>query len=229
MSYNAPVENPYNSESQNNTPETLPLDEIIRRAIAAAMIKTRVMVPAKIVKVSGNQKVDVQITLKSRYVDGTVITIPTIQNVMVSMLVGQDWSIKVPLAVGDTGHLVFCDRSLDVWSASDGGVVDPQDSRTHDISDPIFVPGLVPFANQTFDTTTDMVLTNGKAKMRIQKAGTYTLSNGTVEVLDLMSQLLDTLINNTYTNTMIGPQPFIASTILLLNQLQIKLSTLKGS
>jgi hypothetical protein len=54
--------------------------------------------------------------------------------------------LVVPVAVGDTGLLVFADDSLDVW-LSKGGLVDPLDDRHHALSDAIFIPGLRPFSN----------------------------------------------------------------------------------
>jgi len=54
--------------------------------------------------------------------------------------------LVTPVAVGDTGLLVFCDGSLDVW-LSKGGLVDPLDDRHHALSDAVFIPGLRPFSN----------------------------------------------------------------------------------
>lgn len=53
-----------------------------------------------------------------------------------------------PLAIGDTGLLVFTDRALDRWydSPGAGAAVDPKHSRTHDLADAVFFPGLCPDA-----------------------------------------------------------------------------------
>lgn len=228
MSYDNQLPNPYDQNTQDLTPETKPLDEILRIAIATALMKMRVHLPGKIVAIKGNQKVDIQPLLQTRYQNGDVVTLPVIQNVMVGMPMGDGYSIKLPIAVGDTGHILFCDRSLDIWANSSGGVVDPQDSRIHDISDPIFIPGLVPFSQQTTDATTDLVVTNGTAQMKVQKAGTFEFTNGSNELIDLIDQLMDTLINDTFTNTMLGPQPFIGFTINKLTDIRTKLDTLKG-
>lgn len=215
MAFNEPQVNPYDPTSPDYQPETLPSDEIIRRAIQAQMMGLRVCLPAQIVTVRGNQKVDVQTLLQSRYSDGTVVNIPAMQNVPVSMPMGADWSIKCPIAVGDIGLVIFCDRSLDVWLSGNGSIVDPQDSRQHDLSDPIFIPGLPTFTTQTTDSTTDMVLTNGAAVLRVQKAGKYKLSNAQNEVLatlvaisnDLKS-LCQKLSNDTVTIASFGtPTP----------------------
>lgn len=55
-------------------------------------------------------------------------------------------SLVLPVAKGDTGLLIFCDSSLDVWLAR-GGLVDPLDDRHHSLSDAVFIPGLRPFSS----------------------------------------------------------------------------------
>lgn len=222
MTYGAPPVDDYNPAIPDYQAGTPPMDQTIRQAIASAILNLNVHIPGKITQVLGNQKVHVQPLLQSRYTNGKLITLPVIQNVPVAMPVGQDWSIKLPIAVGDTGYLLFSDRSLDSWLAGSGGITDPQDSRTHDISDATFVPGLVPFANQTTDSTTDMVLTNGQGILRIQKAGTFKLLNSSNELLDLMSQLADqcSQIENAG-----GPTTNAA----IFAQLKTKIDTLKGS
>lgn len=230
MSYLDPAVNPYDPASVDPDPGTLPLDEIIRRAFKGMALGLRVCLPAQVTAVRGNQTVDVQPTLQVRYIDQTSgSNIPPVQHVPVSMPMGAGYSIKLPVAVGDTGFLIFADRSLVSWLAGSGGIVDPQDSRSHDLSDAIFVPGLPPTANQTQDGTTDLVITNGAAKIRVQKAGTFVVTNGTNELLDLLDQLLDVMINKTFTMTIFGPMPFISSTDQLLTDIRTKLDTLKGS
>lgn len=239
--YLDPPVNPYDSNIQDYEPQTLPWDEIIRRAVKAGALSLRVCLPCEVIKVSGNQKVDVQPTLQVRYIDQDFGTnMPAIQNVPVSMPMGADYSIKLPVAAGDTGHLVFADRSLDAWLAGGGEIVDPQDSRQHDISDAIFVPGLVPFSNQTTDETTDLVVTNGKGILKVQKAGTLIFTNGENELMDLLTQitqqaqtLSETLSKDTV-NTIFGPQMLnafeqYAEIADMLQQLLNKLDTLKGT
>lgn len=229
MSYQDPPVNPYDPGSQDFETQTLPLDEIIRRGIRAQMLNLKVCLPCKVTAVLGNQKVNVQPTLQVRYIDQNVGTnMPAIQNVPVSMPMGADYYIKLPVAVGDSGHIVCSDRSLDVWLAGSGEIVDPQDSRQHHLSDAIFVPGLVPFSKQTKDATTDLVVKNGSSEFRVQKNGKFQIKNQNQELIDLMDQLLDVLLNKTFTLTIFGPQPFIDFTIQLLQQIRTKLQTLKG-
>lgn len=178
MTYDDPAVNPYDPNSADNESQTQPLDQVIRAAARAQTMLMRVCLPAIVVKVSGDQKVDVQPALQVRYIDQTQgQNLPVVQNVPVSMFMGANYAIRVPVAVDDTGYLVFSDRSLDAWLAGDGQVVDPQDARQHDLSDAIFVPGLVPFSQQTKDGSSDLYVVNGesKAEVRLQQGGSILL------------------------------------------------------
>lgn len=155
------------------------------------------------------------------------------------MPMGQGYSIKLPIAVGDTGYLIFSDRSLDAWLAGGGGIVDPQDARHHDLTDAIFVPGLVPFGNQTSDSTDDLVITNSAAILKIKKAGTFQLKNSENELLDLLDQItgqlqqLSQTLSTDTVNTIFGPMKLNAFATYVtiantLTTLKTKLETLKG-
>ncbi len=72
--------------------------------------------------------------------------LPVIPSVPVVFPGSGQWRLTFPVAKGDTGLLIFCSRSIDRW-ASQGGSVDPQDTRTHDLADAVFVPGLTDFSN----------------------------------------------------------------------------------
>lgn len=236
--------NPYDPNTQDFEPQTKPLDAIIRNAITAAGLERfNVWRPAKVTAKKGSQKVDLQILFQRMYVDGDApVTLPEIQDVMVVMPSGQNYSIRLPVSVGDTGIALFCDRSLDKWSVS-GGTLDPVDTRTHAITDAVFIPGLYPFSTQIDDgTSTDLILTNGDSQVFIETNGKFKIKNKSNEMFDVMDQVLanidslyDTLANQAFTMTLLGPQPFIASTVTLLtnlrtsfDQLKTKWETLKG-
>ncbi len=80
--------------------------------------------------------------------DGTSQTgsLPVIPSVPVCFPGSGGWRVTFPVSKGDTGLLVFCSRSIDRW-LSEGGSVDPQDDRTHDLSDAVFIPGLTYFGH----------------------------------------------------------------------------------
>ncbi len=223
---NENYDNPYNPFTDNFENETPTHDQVIDGAIESKLYDLHTWLPAKIVKVKGNQKVDIQPLLKRKYKDGTLVLLPVIQDVPVYMPRGAAFYIKLPVAVGDTGIALFSERSLDVWKVQ-GGTVDPQDPRRHDISDAVFLPGLYPFNNQIAGAAADMVLKNGSLTMTLKPTGKIQIANTNNELISILSELLDTLKNNTYTLTQLGPQPFIASTKTALQTLKDKIDTLK--
>lgn len=225
--------NPYDPNSPDYQAATPPPEEIIRQAVRAGMMALRVWLPGVITDVLGNQKVNVQPLLQYRAADGivnpdgtngTLITRAIIQNVMVQMPIGVNYSVKYPIAVGDTGMIAFCDRSLAVWSAGDGSVADPADSRMHDLTDAVFIPGLVPFANQTDDETDDLVVTAGDAQFRILQSGGFKFKNSSQE---LITNLVN-LVNALSTASTVAGGPFIPSVVTALEQIAENLQSLQG-
>lgn len=163
-------------------------NDVFQAATDRVAAELRVCLPAKVVKVLGQQRVDLQPLLKQK-VRNFVFDYPIVASALVCMPVGADYEVTYRLQPGDTGMLICADRSLDSYAASDGGKpVDPADPRCHQLTDAIFVPGLVPHAKQTA-TTDDMVLRNGAAVMRLQKGGTFSLGNGTQELVALVTDL----------------------------------------
>lgn len=222
--FNAPNINPFDPSIGDPTPETIPQDEIIRRAIANSQLMLRVAMPCQITQVLGNQKVNLQPLLRARYMDGTVVSIPEIQNVMVSMPRGQKFSIKYPLAIGDTGYAIFCDRSLDLWSNGNGGILDPQDSRSHQLQDAVFVPGLVPFSMQTTDETDDLVITSDEAELRMTQSGGFSFKNSSQELINNLVNLVQTLS----TASTVAGGPFTPDVVEALNEIVENLQSLEG-
>lgn len=194
MSFNQPFPNPYGQSIPDFQPETIPLDEIIRQAIWGQMLNFRVCIPAQVTTVLGNQKVHVQPLLQTRYrADQAVVNLPVIQNVPVNMPIGQNYEIKLPVAIGDTGYVIISDRSLDLWMHSSGGIIDPQDSRQHFLQDAIFVPGLLPFSQQTTDLTSDLIVRNGSAQMRWLTSGLFKIANNSTTLNTLLQQLISNI------------------------------------
>jgi hypothetical protein len=122
------------------------LASVIRRAVEEGAADLHVSLPGRVEKVVDAAKgiVDVKPLVKDLVeVDGTVqvISVPVVTNVPLMWPGGSLGGITWDVAVGDTGLLVFSDRSLDRW-LSLGGEVDPEDPRRHALSDACFVPGL---------------------------------------------------------------------------------------
>lgn len=91
--------------------------------------------------------VDVRPVLQRKYLDDDGKPVlkgqPVITDVPVVFPAGGGYGLTFPLAKGDRVLLVFAQRSLDKWAASDGKTdVDPDDVRRHHISDAIALAGL---------------------------------------------------------------------------------------
>jgi hypothetical protein len=112
------------------------------------------------------QKVSVRPAIADRYetADGEdMVELPVIPGVPVVFPSGGGYVAALPLAKGDPVLLVFSSRSTDVWRAGDGtSQVDPNDLRTHDLSDAFAIPGGRPFGAPLKDcSATDLVIGKG--------------------------------------------------------------------
>lgn len=236
------LSDPYSDTDPNLTPETPTLGSALAYALHQHSLGLRVALPCRIVAVNGNQLVDLQPLIMSRYTTSDSATLlPVLVNTLVAMPMGGDYRVRYPVAVGDIGYCIFCDRSLDVWASGKGGPVDPQDSRSHDLTDGVFYPGMVPVSGQTTDTTNDLVIQNGTAEIRLQKNGRFVVANAQNELLSLLDQSVATfsqLLQNLQAAvilTPIGPGSFAAVTLSqfaamqqTVNVLRTNLDTLKG-
>lgn len=73
-------------------------------------------------------------------------TIPEIPNVPIIFPRAGGFFITFPIQKGDFVQLIVNERSLDRWLASqDGRITNPDDFRTHNLSDAVAIPGLYPF------------------------------------------------------------------------------------
>ena len=218
-------DNPFDPASTDWSPTTIPLDQVVELGLRKLALELAVWRPAKIVQIKGNGRVDIEILLQAKYIKSSIpFTLPTIQDALVSFPQGADYYIKPPMAVGDTGIALFCDRSLDEWSVQ-GGTVFPNDPRTHNISDCVFIPGVYPFNAQVADSSTDMVLKNKDAEIRLQKAGKFKIKNNSQELIQNLISALQTLST---ASTLTGG-PFIPSVVAALNEVISNLQTLEGS
>lgn len=175
---------PNNNSRQNHTRT---LEEIIQFALQKRLLEVHTCIPGQVTDVRDDGYVNAQPLLKRRFTNNSVIEMPIIQKVPVINPRGADFSIKLPVAAGDKGLILFAERSIDSWVVS-GGMTDPQDIRTHDYSDAIFLPGLYGTNDVLPGAAEDMILTNGDARLFLQKAGKFLLDGADEELLDLIAQ-----------------------------------------
>jgi hypothetical protein len=156
--------------------------------------------------------------------------LPVIAGVPVMFPSAAAGGLTFPIAVGDTGLLVFTKHALEVW-LSRGGDVAPGDPREFDLSDAVFLPGLRPFtAENPAESAAALTLKNGRAKLKID-GDKIAFGNDVGEVLDLFDQLLTKLSSPTavlvsLSNGIGGLSPATLAEIVII---QTKLSQIKGT
>ena len=201
------------------------LSQVISDAIEARLIDVHTMLPGKFVKYdAATQKADVQPLIKRKFSNGTVVELPVITDVTVLTYRTTEVFISLPIKAGDLCMLVFAERSIDRW-LSEGGSVDPQDSRKFDLSDAVAYPGLYPHTMPVEADADNIVMKNGDSMLSILPDGKYKIENNSNELIDLLSQVVD-LLSTTTTNTLFGPM--MLNDFAEFASLKTKIDTLKG-
>ena len=141
----------------------------------------------------------VKIDLKRKFRGGQVIEVPIIPNVPVLQLRGAQGNaiFHIPVEKGDTGMVIFSERSLDSWLVK-GGTLDPEDSRKFDYTDATFYPGLYPrnkkISSVSNDLANNVAVAFGSHGLRVTKNGKIAIKGALGgEVLDIMSLMADML------------------------------------
>lgn len=177
----------------NNTrsPEVKSLSMVVQVAIDQWIRNNlNVWLPAKIVSVRSNSFVDVQPLIQEQFIVQGAISLPVLLNVPVEHPRGKDYWIKLPIAVGDTGRVSFCDRSLDTWLVNGGGPINPEDTRMHHLSDAVFTPGIYPQSDVLPGDPTQLILNNGDTQIVLGNDGTFLFNGaGGQELMSILSDL----------------------------------------
>lgn len=134
-----------------NESRTPTLGGVIRGLIEEGLGDVNVAIPGRVEAFDpASARASVQPLVRRPYVteDGTrgVERLPVIPDVPVIFPGSGPYSLRWPVAVGDTVLLVFASASLDQWLPR-GGEVDPGDDRRHALSDAVAIPGLRDFAH----------------------------------------------------------------------------------
>lgn len=153
------------------------LETVIQNAIDVNLAEVHTCMPARVISYdSSKQQASVQPVLKRRYNDGGLVLLPVISNVPVVHPRANNAILHVPVKADDIVTLVFAERSLDKW-LSQGGVVDPDDARRHDLSDAIAIPGGYPFSSPaSVGDATALTLGYGSTELRLKENAEATLA-----------------------------------------------------
>lgn len=219
----------------NGVTEDRGLPDLLSEAIRAKLLEVHVSYPGKVVKYdSETQKVDVQPSRKKKYIDGEEVTLPVIKSVPVEWPSTENAHIHLPLKVGDTGKITYCDRSIDLWKSGEGGIILPQDPRHHDLSDAVFMPGLRPFSKAFPVVDPDAIeIKNGDMLISVKPTGKIQIKNATVELITKLVESLDEQINTltrmtvNKTTTLLGPQTILPTDIVLVDVIKTTVTAIK--
>lgn len=131
------------------------LAEVIRRGMDARIADIHVALPGRVESYDvATQKANVQPLLKRVIAseDGEeVLRMPVINDVPVIFPRGGGFFLSFPIQAGDHVLLIMNERSIDKWVVNDGGEVNPDDLRMHDLSDAVAYPGFYPFTKSVDD------------------------------------------------------------------------------
>ena len=227
------------TDARNNTPTLI---QTLQAVIDANLCELHTALPCEIISYDYAKNLAVvQPVLKRKYKNEVeAVELPTISNVPVSFQRMGPAHLRLPIKPGQTGQLVFNERSIDGWLVS-GGKIDPQDPRKHSLSDAVFYPGLNPsnnlMASSAAEDSIELKL-NG-AYLEILKDNKFKITNGSEELLDLVSQLAQVVIDMAAniqisdTNTTFGPMKWNDSAVYgdyesSADEIKGKVDTLKG-
>lgn len=91
--------------------------------------------------------------------------LPLIQNVKVVFPRAGVFGITFPISQGDTVLLIFCDRNIGQWQET-GEEGDPGDTRTHELSGAVAIPGIYPsFSASGHGNTESLVVHSPKIRL----------------------------------------------------------------
>lgn len=173
------------------------MTKVLRDAIDAALLEVHTSMPAAIEKYDfATNLAQVKPQFKRKFRDNaSPVAIPIISNVPVLHPRMGGAHLRLPVAKGDTGLLIFAERSLDRW-LDGAGDHDPQDPRRHALSDAVFIPGLSPTPNKMSATAdaTSVELRNKAAFVELTQGSRFKIGNTTDELLQLLLDLIDQLI-----------------------------------
>lgn len=228
------------SEERKRTPTFY---EMLQTIVDKNLIELNTSMPARIISYDYEKNMAVvQPELKRKYKgEESAVLLPTISNVRVCFQRLGDAHLRLPIASGVTGQLIFNQRSIDGWIVS-GGEIDPLEPRRFSLSDAVFYPGLYP-NNKPMKSSAAQDSIELKLKdsyLEILANGKFKITNSTEELFDLMVQILGKMVSEMteqgekdFTNTIFGPQQPInfAKYVTLkadYEALKTKMESLKG-
>lgn len=151
----------------------------LRNFVDSMLDEVHTAMPGQIEKYDyATQKAEVTPLVKRRYLDGTEEAFPPLVNVPVILPRSGTASLTFPIAKGDTGLIIFNERSLDRW-LSKGGLTESVFLRKFDLSDAVFIPGMYPFTSTSpAQNNDDLQLALNDTTLTFKKNGDVIVRGG---------------------------------------------------
>lgn len=207
-------------------PEELSLTQLLINAIQSQLIDVHTSIPAKVVSYADG-KATVQVLIKKKVGDD-IVAIPPIVDVPVLQprSNGGEAFISMPVIEGDTGMIVFQERSIDKWLVK-GGEVDPKDARKFDLSDAVFILGLYDHSKPLkYSEKNALEVKNKLASMILHPDGKLEFKGASEDLVGIVASVIDNLISAKVV-TALGLSPFAPDTIINFTKNKAQIDTLK--
>jgi hypothetical protein len=214
-------------------------NDIITDAIMSNIAKIHTALPGKFESFDG-KFASVKPLIKKKYVDGVIEALPVISGVPVVFPSTGEFQLSFPIKKGDGCLIIFSERDISNWVAK-GTDSEPAEPSKYDLSDAIAIPGLFSPAITTLEYDEenvvmkfiDILLTmknngeftivNKEGTFKGGKDGKFAIGNSSAELLDVLSELLNTLKTE-----VAGPYPLAGQSVY--TALALKVDTfLKGT
>lgn len=185
------------------------LAKLIDMSIDRKLLNLHTMLPGIVQSVDYTKKtVTVTPALKRKYTDGTTLEVPPIANVPIGYIQTSDSIISVPLKKGDEVMVIFSERSLDAWKKS-GGIVSPEDSRKHDLTDAVAIPMLKHIGAGLPADPDNILIKHKSSEIKISPDGKFAIKNNNAELFATIETLISKVQSDFATLSALHPQfPF---------------------
>jgi hypothetical protein len=154
--------------------------------------------------------------------------LPVIHDVMVNNLyIDDDTYINIPVGSGTKGLLIFSTFNLDDYLLGEGDFYNAKSTSTHEISNAVFFPGIVPGGSVSTSNEPDKLkLKNGLSEVALSTNGKVRIKGSTTELVKAVKDLVESLQSATVL-TAVGPQLLDAATQAKLVELNTAVSLME--
>lgn len=162
------------------------LTKVIKSYIEKDREHFHTAIPAKIIRYNAaKQRADVQPLVQERYLDNKVVDYPILYDVPLMFPSAGGGKITFPVKIDDVVLVIFSERSIDRWLQGETDKpIDPGDTRKHDLSDAIAIPGLYTFLTAPGSDPNDVVISFSGSSVKLKANGDVEFNpSGAVKVM----------------------------------------------